>query len=224
VSLFRRLGNNLVNAVWEAKLPEGVLKPDSRSTAAAKEAFITNKYANKAFLSSKDAEKQRDQDQVSKDLWSAIEKRDIVGCYEALALLEQPKAPRAEAQLLALRVQSKVTDGIEFMPTHLHAAAQHDDVDIMLLLLLSGKFSVDSLDASGRSPLMYAIFFDNPGVAKILIKHGAKTFAADFEGATPLHWLRNGAKSLRCASDPDLVTAVFGATGHGNATKSQNIS
>ena len=75
---------------------------------------------------------------------------------------------------------------------------------------MSGKFQLDALDGSGRSALMYSLHFDNPDSAKILLKHGANKDMTDFNGDSPLTWLRShGKSSLTCASDPDLLRMLI---------------
>lgn len=75
---------------------------------------------------------------------------------------------------------------------------------------MSGKFQLDALDGSGRSALMYALHFDNPSSVKMLLKYGANKDITDFQGDTPLAWLRaHGKSTLKCASDPDLLRLLI---------------
>lgn len=209
VVLFRLLGNEFVNEVWEAEFQvvstsfEHV-KPLPSSSAAEKEIFIRKKYVEKAYVRKVPGE-------PSADLWSAIEQQDTKACYMALVHLDQNSPmPSLEASLLARQVGSKVDDHGSFAPTALHRAAQFNNTSVLLLLLVSGKFQVDALDGSGRSALMYALHFDNPASAKLLLKHGACKNITDFQGDTPLTWLRaHGKASLKCASDPDLLRLLI---------------
>lgn len=209
IALFKLLGNDFVNGVWEAEMiydDENLekIKPSPNSSAADKELFIKKKYLDKAFL-------EKYVGDPSEDLWNAIEKQDVILCYKALIRLDQKSPmPILSAALLARQVGSKVDDTGAFSPTGLHRAAQFNNTSVLLLLLVSGKFQLDDLDASGRSALMYALHFDNPASAKLLLKHGANKDITDFHGDTPLTWLRaHGKSTLKCASDPDLLRLLI---------------
>jgi len=228
---FEAANPGIVNRVWEARMDEvGGLadqKPTASSPIEAKEQFIMLKYVDKAFLSSKAAGKRHDQARVSTDLWSAIERDDILGVYEALSIADRRLAsPRDAAAALAeslVGVDSveSVESGGEvpgaggreldtFLPTHVHLAARHGNTDMLLLLLLSGKCGfAEETDASGRNALAYALWFDQPDAAKLLLKHGYGQ-TPDFAGWSPLAILRGrGELSLRCASDPELLELLI---------------
>lgn len=207
VELFKLLGNDFVNGVWEAKIRNGDIdniKPSPTSSAAEKEAFIRMKYAEKAFLAEQPGN-------PNEEIWNAIGNQDLVSCYKALVHLQQnPVMPAASATLLARQVGSNIDEQGNFAPTGLHRASQFNNTLVLLLLVMSGKFQLDALDGSGRSALMYALHFDNPDSAKILLKHGANKDMTDFNGDSPLTWLRShGKSSLTCASDPDLLRMLI---------------
>ena len=219
LSMFERLGS-AVNSVWEARLaflPDE--KPQSTSSPETKEVFVTKKYKEKAFISLEAAERRKDQAQVSKDLWSAIEMGDVNDVYEALSILDdRPTSSDNKAnELYALidgaggKAERCFVHGEDarFRPTHLHLAAMQGDQDVLSLLLLAGKFDIDEVDASGRSALVYSLWFDNADAAKLLLKHGAR-LSPDFTGSTPLQILRGrGEHSLRCNSDPGLLELLI---------------
>ena len=214
--MFEALRNGVVNGIWEARLDDlGIAKPTNTSKTDVKESFATKKYRDKAFISLQAAERRQDQAQVSKDLWAAIEKGEIVDVYEALSILEElPEMLGAEAAALeaavggdGVRCTSGQADGLQ--ATHLHLAARVGDIRVILLLLHSGKFDVDAVDASGRSALMYSLWFDNAAAAKLLLNHGAR-IGPDFAGTTPLQLLRaRGEHSLHCNSDPALLELLM---------------
>ena len=217
LGMFEALGNGVVNGVWEARLADlGVEKPTRSSKTDVKESFVTNKYCHKAFISARQAAARQDQAQVSKDLWAAIEKADIVNVYEALSILEKrPSMPCAEAAALEAAVggerdcgaHTRRAEGLQ--ATHMHLAARFGDVGVLLLLLHSGKFDVNDVDGSGRSALVYSLWFDNAAAAKLLLKHGAR-LETDFAGATPIQVLRSrGEHSLQCNSDPALLEILM---------------
>ena len=228
---FETANPGIVNRVWEARMDEvdGLAdqKPTASSPTEAKEQFISLKYVDKAFLSSKSAGKRHDQARVSTDLWNAIERDDIVAVYEALSIADQRLAspPDAAAALAESLVGVDSVESVEsggevpgsggreldtFLPTHVHLAARHGNTDVLLLLLLSGKCGFDEeTDASGRSALAYALWFDQPDAAKLLLKHGYRQ-TPDFAGWSPLAILRGrGELSLRCASDPELLELLI---------------
>lgn len=207
VELFKLLGNDFVNEVWEATLCNGKfegIKPLPTSSAAEKEAFIRKKYAEKEFL-------KEPLGVPAEDLWNAIGNQDVISCYKALVHLDQNASmPSDNAILLAREVGSHIDNQGNFMPTGLHRASQFNNTLVLLLLLVSGKFQLDALDGSGRSALMYALHFDNPSSVKMLLKYGANKDITDFQGDTPLAWLRaHGKSTLKCASDPDLLRLLI---------------
>jgi len=207
IALFKLLGNDFVNGVWETKLCNEQArngKPTPTSSAAEKEAFIRRKYAQKEFL-------EDPPEDPSEDIWNAIGNQDVTACYRSLVYLDQnARMPPVNAGLLARQVGSNVDDQGNFAPTALHRASQFNNTTVLLLLLMSGKFQIDALDGSGRSALMYALHFDNPRSAKLLLKYGANKDITDFQGDTPLAWLRaHGKATLKCASDPDLLRLLI---------------
>ena len=210
LNLFARFEGGVVNRVWEARVEEAGQKPTSGSSVEDKEAFITLKYVEKAFISPEASAKRHDQELVSLELWSAIERGELVGVYEALVVLEgRPASPRREAKALAASAGCTGSDlngeDAPLLPTHVHLAAKHGDCDILLLLLLSGKFDMDEVDTSGRSAFTYALWFDRVEAAKMLLKQGAKQ-VADFDGRSPYEVMRSRREqSLQCASDPELL-------------------
>lgn len=219
LNTFEALGNDVINGIWEARLADmGVEKPTSSSETDVKESFVTKKYRDKAFISLEAAERRQDQAQVSKDLWAAIVKGDIVDVYQSLSILEEcPKMPGAEAAALEAMVDgegdlSTPQQAGGLQATHLHLAARVGDVRVISLLLQSGKFDIDDVDGSGRSALVYGLWFDNAAAALLLLKHGAR-IGPDFAGVTPLQSLRaRGERSLRCNSDPALLELLMTIT------------
>jgi len=68
------------------------------------------------------------------------------------------------------------------------AAVLRNDYEALDVLLKSAD--VDSRDADGRTPLMYAILAEDPDLKMIdyLLNHGADVNAAEQAGWTPLHF------------------------------------
>jgi len=206
VSLFKVLGNVQANNIWEAALRSSEYdqeKPEPSSSAAVKESFITSKYVDKKYV---------ELDPNAWDhLWDAIQHQDVRACYRALVQSSgSPKSPATSSSILAARVGSKIDSQGVFVPTALHFACQFDNTTMLELLILSGKFPLEALDGSGRTCLMYALYFDHPSCAKMLLRNGASPQGVDFEGYSPLTWLRaHGTRALNCASDPDLLKQLM---------------
>ena len=206
VSLFKVLGNVEANNIWEATLRSSEhdqAKPEPSSSAAVKETFITSKYVDKKYV---------ELDPNAWDhLWDAIQHQDVRACYKALVQSNgSPQGPAISSSILAAKVGSKIDSQGVFVPTALHFACQFDNITILELLILSGKFPLEALDGSGRTCLMYALYFDHPSCAKMLLKNGASPEGVDFEGYSPLTWLRaHGTRALKCASDPDLLKQLM---------------
>lgn len=201
VSLFKVLGNDVVNSIWEANLDQS-LKPQPSSPASVKESYIIEKYVKKAFV-----EPRSGDGSWNDDLWEGIKKNDILACYRAMVHSQgAPKSPIQPAKILATNVGSTFQEHEDFLPTALHFACHCGNVLVVVLLLVSGKYSIDVQDGSGRNPLMYALYFDKPEIAKILLAYGSSPKIVDFEGFTPFIWLKKKCpRSTQCAGDPDLL-------------------
>lgn len=201
VSLFQVLGNDFVNSIWEANVDES-MKPQPSSPASVKESYIIDKYVKRTFM-----EPRSGDGSWNDDLWDGIRNNDILTCYRALVHSEGvPKSPMQPAKILATNIGSKFQEHEDFMPTALHFACCCGSGLVVVFLLVSGKYSIDAQDGSGRTPLMYALYFDKPEIAKILLTYGSSSKIVDFEGFTPFTWLKKKCpRSMQCASDPDLL-------------------
>ncbi len=71
----------------------------------------------------------------------------------------------------------------------------------MALLTQRGKDLVHMKDHTGRTPLHYAVFNQQPDQSKILlmlINYGANLNALDVDGRTPLHFAAESGKGKVC--------------------------
>lgn len=72
-------------------------------------------------------------------------------------------------------------------------------------LLLQWGFQIDTKDGKGRSPLAYAIEFDQPSIARHLLRRGACS-GSQHDNERLLLSTRLQSK---CASDPELVRILM---------------
>ena len=75
---------------------------------------------------------------------------------------------------------------------------------MLLELLLQHSAPLDGRDVFGRTPLMYAVLYDQPAVAKLLLRRGAASGIHDRTGRTALQL----AAGRRCDRDPDLAALL----------------
>jgi ankyrin repeat protein len=63
-------------------------------------------------------------------------------------------------------------------------------VEVIGETLLDAGCDVNAVDNKGRTPLMYAGFFERPSVVNLLLKRGANINAKDHNGESALDWAR----------------------------------
>lgn len=66
-------------------------------------------------------------------------------------------------------------------------ACKHNDMEALEDFIAIGK-DVNAPDAAGRSPLHYAVAFDNVEIVDELLRSGAVLTSVDGDGNTPLHY------------------------------------
>lgn len=152
--------------------------------------------------------------------WSTSSRRDSVGSIDQGSLASFAAALRdADDPAAGFDTVFGAGDGVR---SELHIAAGRGDVAKLRSLAL--EHGVDSIDAEGRTPLMYAVIADKAKACKMLIKQaGANINARDDHGNTPLMWaacrgcreamkelLRNGADLA--LADLDGRTALHWST------------
>lgn len=74
----------------------------------------------------------------------------------------------------------------------------------MVELLLQAGARIDARDVLGRSPLMYAVLYDHPRVARLLLRRGAATGGRDRKG----HNAAQLAEGRQCGQDTELLALL----------------
>ena len=77
--------------------------------------------------------------------------------------------------LLSKGSDVKARDGDNNGATPLHEAVMRSPNNGIIELLIANKADVNNMDDSGKTPLDWAIKYDQPETADLLRKHGAKT-------------------------------------------------
>ena len=227
IEMFQQLGNTKINAVWEALIPadpsEGfawsddmarentmadisdlqnimaIAKPSPTSCAAEKERFIIAKYRDKAFV-------PLPKDKDNECIWHAIEQKDFAELYNCLVCsVDIHKIPLKWATSLEKEAAGVHPATVPPSVTSLHLACKGANLAIIELLLQWG-LSIDAKDSGGKTPLMYSLYFNHPGVAKYLIRRGSSTKANDSKGVSVKQYM---SESLICAADHDLVKSIL---------------
>ncbi|KAK9825863.1 hypothetical protein WJX81_005479 [Elliptochloris bilobata] len=146
------------------------MKPRASDSLAAKELFIMAKYVEKRFL---------------------LRARPLHGRTPQAVLWDAVLAGDARAAMHAAPPRGC---------SSLRCRAAHAGSPALLEYLLQGGASADAADALARTPLHYAILFDNAEAAKLLLRRGASRQARDALGHTALET----AMSLGAIPDVEL--------------------
>ncbi|KAH7623043.1 hypothetical protein Ndes2526B_g02337 [Nannochloris sp. 'desiccata'] len=206
-------GKKNISKAGVSHLSAGLLtpsKPSPSSSSAAKESFIIAKYVKKAYLISN----QQSQTSLCHSLWTAVYTADIVATYQALvygADVNSLYTTSSEAAHLVEDTHALAGGALERVisnprglgdVTITHLAASKGDAVLMELLLQWGA-PTESKDGYNRTPLMYAVLYDYPDVARQLMKRGVICTGQDVMGNSVVQMM--GRKGL---ADADLVAAL----------------
>ncbi len=74
----------------------------------------------------------------------------------------------------------------------------------MVELLLQSGAKMDARDVFGRTPLIYAVVYDQPAAAKMLLRRGAATGARDRTGRSAAQL----AAGRECGRDRELMVQL----------------
>lgn len=185
------LGNDFVNSVYEANLPEDRVKPLTSDTRDAKNRYIRDKYDKKLFAkkfvpTTENADETAIKVEMSQLLLAAIKQNDIRKTFELIV------------QGADLSYQSPECD----LRTPAHEAILAENASILVLLLMHNAVP-DKKDAKGWTPLHEA---SDKGLANctvlLLQKNTVHCLSEkDNEGRTPLEL------AMACGS-ADVVTLL----------------
>lgn len=107
--------------------------------------------------------------------------------YEATLLVACERGGAAVAKLLMDSLPSTDLDAVVTDNGHWPSwlAATYDQVDVLKVLLDSGRVNVDKQDEYGQTSLRMAVECNCPSSARLLLAAGADTVLHDLDGATP---------------------------------------
>lgn len=210
IDLFRALGNDYNNSIWEALLPKedqgmdesnsAILfmeKPKPTDAFSIKERFIQSKYVDKLLIA-------KDANQITIGILEAIRTNDVRAVYRILVLADASPNMTYDDLNNDVNHVLPVTDRKLFDPAScekiedsgkpegclqgcslLHLACQHGHPVLVELLLLLGA-DINKQDFHGRTPLHHCVQKSNDALTKHLLKRGARTTIKDGGGLTAL--------------------------------------
>eukprot|EP00698_Gefionella_okellyi_P014883 TRINITY_DN4148_c0_g1_i2.p1 TRINITY_DN4148_c0_g1~~TRINITY_DN4148_c0_g1_i2.p1 ORF type:complete len:760 (-),score=181.30 TRINITY_DN4148_c0_g1_i2:1639-3732(-) len=198
LQLMTLTGNELVNSIYEADLPEMARvsassddsthstvdmspdewkKPKPNSSRAYKDAFIRAKYESRVFVSPTSL----DMLELTQKLCEAARANDVISMIRLFAA----GAPLSVA----------VSQGL----TPLHLAAQNDHIVVVVFLALNGA-ELNARDTELRTPLMTAAATGNIGVLNALLTAKAELGLRDINGHSALDIARNAGAEVCVAA------------------------
>uniref|UniRef100_A0A0E0K2P5 ADP-ribosylation factor GTPase-activating protein AGD2-like n=1 Tax=Oryza punctata TaxID=4537 RepID=A0A0E0K2P5_ORYPU len=210
MDLFRELGNDYTNSIWEAMLPKEdqgidefndailfIEKPKPTDAFSIKERYIQSKYVDKLLIA-------KDTNQITIDILEAVRTNDVRAAYRILVLADVSPNMIYDELNNDVHHDPSVTDGKLFDPAScdvkddsgkpegcrqgcslLHIACQYGHSIMAELLLLFGA-DINKQDFHGRTPLHHCVRRKNDSLTKHLLKRGARTTIKDGGGLTAL--------------------------------------
>ncbi|EDV24197.1 uncharacterized protein TRIADDRAFT_57442 [Trichoplax adhaerens] len=212
IKVMKRLGNDVVNLIYENEPDDSLTKPNSVSERSVREKWIRAKYVELSFLGNKK------NNPVS----------DIVKKLQNYTLKHRKRSPPPKNKRRSSVLNSPdnpIAGGLDAVPVNVYDSSDDDDIDEEVTSLTpdkafilnlkgaktdwrdpnnhggnaihaatkSGSLSavqylilngcnIDVRDQHGRSPLHYAVEQGNTGQVYILLKRGAKYRAVDEAG------------------------------------------
>jgi len=139
LAIMMAFGNSVVNAVYEARVPETRSRPAVDAPAAEVEAWIRDKYQHRKFIAAAAG------GDASKELFRVVSAADGTASSE----------DRLAAVARCTKAEINRTDHNEEKRTALHAAAARGDINMTQLLLWAGA-DLNIVDGGGKTPLQKA--------------------------------------------------------------------
>ncbi|XP_077422100.1 arf-GAP with coiled-coil, ANK repeat and PH domain-containing protein 2 [Vanacampus margaritifer] len=167
------LGNDTINDIYEAQCLRRV-KPTSESPHAEKEAWIRDKYAEKAFV-------RRNGDDDGTPHHDDVEASPLLHLYKAAVAGDMVALVTALAQGAAVNGSVAQEEG----RTALIGAAQGGSLLASEFLLQNGA-NINHRDRRGQGALHAAATAGHTGQVCLLLKRGANQYAVDESGRDPL--------------------------------------
>jgi Putative GTPase activating protein for Arf/Ankyrin repeats (many copies) len=151
-ALVIRVGNKIINSIWENSIPDDVLKPKPSDPYIARDKFIRAKYQDKSFISRKEA---LDTDVLNFKLQLSCMNDDVVEASKSLALGASPNTiAGSDFMLYTQATEDKTGEHARFNGTEsaLHIAVKSGSLGCCVLLVLNGA-DAKVVDRDGKSPI-----------------------------------------------------------------------
>jgi ankyrin repeat protein len=84
-------------------------------------------------------------------------------------------------------------------------------VELIGETLLNAGCDINTADNKGRTPLMYAVIFERPGVVNLLLKRGANINAKDHNGESAIDWARK-------SRNQEILRSIYSSLGYKETT------
>ncbi|KAL4855575.1 ADP-ribosylation factor GTPase-activating protein AGD3 [Chlorella vulgaris] len=189
-----------------------VRPPGVGASLTDRELWITAKYVEKRLLARPPGE--FGEEALQGWLWDSVQRGDVKAGKQASAtgptmpLLAEPTSttPTTPSQQPGPCGRGDADQPLS--PSNLgHAGVLHaacmTGLPVLAELLLQAGANIDAVDVMRRSPIMWAVLYDRPEVARLLLRRGAAC-TRDRQGLTPAQL----AAGRACSRDAELLTLL----------------
>ncbi|KAI3430848.1 hypothetical protein D9Q98_009258 [Chlorella vulgaris] len=184
--------------------------PGVGASLTDREQWITAKYVEKRLLARPPGE--FGEEALQGWLWDSVQRGDVKAAYHAIACGADVNhsyhtQPAARA-VWECNLQAGGDADQPLSPSNLgHAGVLHaacmTGLPVLAELLLQAGANIDAVDVMRRSPIMWAVLYDRPEVARLLLRRGAAC-TRDRQGLTPAQL----AAGRPCSRDAELLTLL----------------